>query len=128
MASYPHDLPRAAHRTLEAAEMLAHTARVDVAGYLYGLAAEFAVKHMSTQIPSARGDDVFYAHFPELRTLLRDRLQGRRGAMLLRYIEGSAFMNNWHVRMRYSSGREIKAEWVEQWGQQARDVVNAMES
>lgn len=128
MTSYPHNLPRAARRTLDAAERLDRPARADVAGYLYGLAAECAVKHMSTQIPSARGDDVFYAHFPELRTLLRDRLQGRNAKILLRYIEDDAFMNNWHVSMRYCSGSEIRRRWVESWARQARDVVNAMES
>lgn len=64
---------RAAFRHLQAAEMLANTDRRDVAGYLFGIAAECALKHMMASsgmrpLPeSQRRDDPFYAHFEELK-------------------------------------------------------------
>jgi hypothetical protein len=69
-----------------------------------------------------------YAHFPELRTLLRDALQGRNRSVkpLSVFIFNDAFMNNWHISMRYADADQIKGDWVRAWQKQARDVVNAM--
>ena len=74
--AYEHDMPAAAHRHLDAGTKLEKNGRRDVAGYLFGLAAECAVKAMAARIPAARCDEIFYAHFPELRTLVRDKAQG----------------------------------------------------
>src|ERR1700722_3580598 len=126
------DMPRAARRHLEAADQLSRTRRRDVAGYLYGLAAECAVKAMmrdaGIRMPTdlARRENPLYAHFPELQTLLRDALRGRRGTPLLSFIQSDAFMNNWDTRMRYSHGRDINDQWISTWANQARQVVAAI--
>jgi hypothetical protein len=126
--AYSQDLPAAARRHLMAAESLERPGgRRDVAGYLYGLAAECAIKALMVEAgmrPTAerQRDDPFYTHFPELRTILRDRLQGRKGT-LLNFVNDDRFMNQWDVSMRYSSGREIKDAWIDSWRGQARQAI-----
>jgi len=82
--SFSPNLPAAARRHLHAADALFDTTpHKAVAGYLYGIAAECAVKALLDQAgqrplaPSERRDDPLYAQFPELRTLVRDFSQGR---------------------------------------------------
>lgn len=111
-----------------AAEILvAPKGRKDVAGYLFGIAAECAVKAMMIDagLPPAsdRRGDPFYEHFPGLRTSLRDTLQGRRGTPLIKFINDDAFMNNWSTDMRYSNGKDIDDRWIKKWADQARQVV-----
>ena len=70
------DMGMASRRHLEAADELAKGVRRDVAGYLYGIAAECAFKAMMREAglrPLAKEkqrNDPFFAHFPELRTML----------------------------------------------------------
>jgi hypothetical protein len=81
--SYAHDFRKAAHRHLDAGERLNETARADVAGYLFGIAAECALKHLMLTsgmrpLPiESRREDPFYAHFEELKAILRDSASGR---------------------------------------------------
>jgi len=122
------DMPAAARRHLLAADTLLSSPRGDVAGYLYGIAAECAIKAMMIEAglrPSSqpRREDPFFVHFPELRTMIRDKLQGRRGTPLITYIKNDAFMNNWSTRMRYSHGRDIRPQWISAWAEQARQAV-----
>jgi hypothetical protein len=123
------NMSAAARRHLMAAEELAAGRRRDVAGYLYGIAAECAIKAMMVDAglrPSpdpSRRHDPFFAHFPELRTMLRDALKGRRGTPLISYIQNDAFMNNWSTRMRYSDGKDILPRWIDAWAEQARQAV-----
>jgi hypothetical protein len=131
--SFGIDLPAAARRHLSAADDLENENRnISVAGYLYGIAAECALKAMmldAGMCPDSKQrtvDDPFFAHFPELRTLLRDNLKGRRGTPLVRYVQNDSFMNNWSTRMRYAHGREIKKSWVKAWAEQARQAVSAI--
>lgn len=129
--TFPGNLPAAARRHLQAAEELEPGHRRDVAGYLYGIAAECAIKQMITRLALPREvnkKELLFAHFPELRILLRDALQGRRGAALWTVIMHDRFLHNWHVRMRYADAREILDAWVDDWRRQAKDVVNAMEA
>jgi hypothetical protein len=122
-------MPEAARRNLQAAEELDAGHRRDVAGYLYGIAAECAIKEMIKPIPVPAEHDkdaIFYAHFPKLRTLLRDALDGRRVAPVWKIIVNDRFMHNWDVAMRYADARQIPNEWVNDWRQQAKDVVGAM--
>ncbi|MDC0749591.1 hypothetical protein [Polyangium mundeleinium] len=128
-------LPDAARRHLQAAEMLCAEPghRKDVAGYLYGIAAECAVKHMIAPLPLPAvhdKDKIWFAHFPELRTLLRDALEGRRRSTgaLYRFVFDDSFMNNWHISMRYSDARQIRDEWIRAWKAQAKDAVSAMDT
>ncbi len=129
--AFSHDLPAAARRNIQAANQLNDGHRRDVAGYLFGIAAECAVKHMVARLPITAPHDkdrIFHAHFPELRTLLRDALAGRQGLALMRFINNNSFMNNWAIAMRYAPAKEIKEGWVDSWATQATDVVNAMEA
>jgi hypothetical protein len=71
-------------------------------------------------------DDPFWVHFPELRSLLRDRLTGRRGTALGRLIYDDRFLNNWTTRMRYSHGKDIDDRWINAWAVQAREAVGSI--
>lgn len=130
--SYTPNLPVAAGRHLAAAEELAGGTCRRVAGYLYGIAAECAIKAMMLQVGltplpgEQRRADPFYAHFPELRTLLRDRLAGRRDALLLRFIKDDSFLHHWDTEMRYCAGAEIQDSWITDWQTHARNAHAAM--
>jgi hypothetical protein len=126
--AYSVDMPAAARRHLMAAELLmAPKGRKDVAGYLFGIAAECAIKAMMSEAGLHRAsdnrEDPFYEHFPNLRTLLRDTLQGRMGTPLINFINRDAFMNNWSTSMRYSNGKDIDVRWIDDWAKQARQAV-----
>src|SRR6266581_1034831 len=101
VGTYQQDLKKAAYRHLEAAETLFATNRKDVAGYLFGLAAECALKHLMKvsgmrPLPeNERHDDPFFAHFENLKTLLRNTASGRWAGELRRYAEKSSFMQQW---------------------------------
>jgi len=128
--AYEPNMPAAARRHLEAADILFEGHRRDVAGYLYGIAAECAVKAiMSDEGMRPSGcskDDPFFAHFPELRTMLRDKQWGRRGVVLRRFIENDDFLNQWNTRMRYGKGSDISQESIQRWRKQAREVVGCI--
>jgi hypothetical protein len=131
--TYSSDMRSAAYRHLAAAECLYEkTDRWDVAGYLFGIAAECALKQMMVnrgmrRLPEdQRRNDPFYAHFEELKTLLRDISQGRSWRELNAFVSDSSFMQHWDVSMRYSHGKDIERRWVEKWSQDARNVVGAM--
>jgi hypothetical protein len=126
--AFTPNMPAAARRHLVAADELATGARRDVAGYLYGIAAECAIKAMMENVPLARRQEAFYAHFPELRTLLRDALQGRVARPLSAFINDDSFLNNWHVSMRYADGQQVLEHWVTAWRDQARRAVSAVGS
>ena len=124
-----HDMPAAARRLLVAGDRLMadRPEQREVAGYLFGLAAECAVKAIATGIPSLRQDEIFWEHFPKLRALLRDAIQGRSGGRLRRLVEHDGFMNGWHVGMRYARAAALKNLPVEDWRKQAADAINLMD-
>ena len=130
--AYSWDLQAAARRHCIAADVLESGVRYDVAGYLYGISAECAIKAMMRTAglkplpPEQRRSDPFYAPFPELRTMLQDLLQGRQGAVLLRFINDVRFLSQWNTRMRYSKGSDIDKKWVNAWKDQAHQVVAAL--
>src|SRR5690349_8669071 len=107
LMGYAVDMPTSARRHFEAAQKLSGV-RVDVAGYLYGIAVECAIKAMMLDAglrplpPAQRRDDPFFAHFPQLPTMLRDRLAGRVSAPLKHFLDDRRFMANWSTDMRYS--------------------------
>ncbi|MGJ5136686.1 hypothetical protein ACQR1V_01770 [Bradyrhizobium oligotrophicum] len=121
------DMSRAARRNLDAAIKLEEAQRDVAAGYLFGIAAECAIKAMIDElglpIPRERSEDPRYAHFPELLTVLRDQVSGRRSAALLRYIQDQNFFQGWSIKIRYCDGKNINSNWLKSWSQQARDVV-----
>lgn len=129
-------MPAAARRHLIAADLLNNVdARPDVAGYLYGIAAECAIKAMMLEAnlwpvpdPANRGGSPYFEHFPALRTMLRDSLQGRKGTPLINFVNSDAFLSNWSTNMRYAKGAAVKPEWIERWSKQAKDAVGAIGS
>lgn len=132
--SYDKDMASSARRHLRAGEHLINTERKDVAGYLFGVAAECAIKQMMIAsgmqpLPNEkRRDDPFFAHFEQLKTLLRDSAYGRLRAELRRYAENTAFMQHWDTDMRYSHGKDISSAWVDHWYGDAKDVIGAMDT
>lgn len=132
--TFEPDMPAAAQRHLAAANILnTNEGRPDVAGYLYGIAAECAIKAMMLDArlwpvpdPANRAGSPYYAHFPELRTLLRDSLQGRRGTPLITFVNRDSFFNNWSTNMRYAKGSSVNPQWINAWSQQAKDAVGAI--
>ena len=123
------DMRAAARRHQEAAEKLHEGTRRDVAGYLYGLAAECGIKALMLDLgmrPAANarsGDDPFYAHFTRLKTMLRDDAHARQHEDLRKFTEDNGFMEHWDVTMRYSDGKGIRPAWVDRWRQNAKDVM-----
>ena len=125
--AYTIDMRAAARRLLESARKLSLNGRHDVAAYLFGLSAECALKQVAQTIPEARSREVLYAHFPELRTRLRDVLQGRRAQPLRRLVEDDRFLNEWEITIRYASSEDIRGKPVGAWEAQAVAAINLME-
>ncbi len=134
---YPLDLRNAAIRHFVSAEKLKEENRPDrqyisVAGYLYGWAAECALKEImrkSGMVPPLKGKEhPFWAHFPVLKTMLRDSCQGRRAGELKRYAMDDRLMQNWDTAMRYSSSKDIPEQDIERWREGANQLVKAMEA
>lgn len=129
---FPQNLKVSAIHHLEAAGKLSEAGRKDIAGYLYGWSAECAVKQImldSGMRPATDGErrnDPFFAHFEELKTLLRDAIRGRRGADLRKLVDNSSFMQHWHTSMRYSDGKCIQDRWIERWKLDAKLAVEVM--
>jgi hypothetical protein len=104
-----------------------------VAGYLFGLSGELAVKAImreSGMVPLAadsRREDPFYAHFPALKSRLLDTVAGRRSGELRRIAETSALFQNWDTDMRYAPTGHIEVAWVESWKISARDLVDKID-
>lgn len=135
MSKYSQQLAKSATRHLRAATSLDHEEKggsPDVAGYLFGVAAECAVKQimresgMTPLPPEQRRDDPFYAHFPELKTLLRNAAQGRRAGELRAWSEDKTFMREWDTDMRYAPAKDIEKKDIEKWREDAKRVIAAM--
>ena len=136
--AYSQDMKNAARRHLRAAQVLHVQAGAGdqpgctaVAGYLFGLAGELAVKELMrnsgmTPLPQEqRRDDPFFAHFPELKTLL-STAKGRRSEELRRFSEDSSLFQNWDIAMRYAPAKDIKTNWVERWRVSAERLIERM--
>ena len=74
-----------------------------------------------------RDDAAFWAHFPELKALVRDSAQGRYASVLRKLCENAGFMNQWHVKMRYGPRKDIPDGLVEKWRAHAAEAIAAME-
>ena len=118
----------AARRYLQAANCLHDReppCRVDVAGYLYGIAAECALKEIMRR--SLHWREPEHVHFPELKVVLRDSAQGRHAGILRRFAEDGAFMSEWDIAMRYAPRADISLVQVRRWRVNASDAIAAME-
>ncbi|OYX15549.1 MAG: hypothetical protein B7Z15_00025 [Rhizobiales bacterium 32-66-8] len=139
--AYRQDLSNAAKRHLRAANELCGLTAAGcqpgckaVAGYLFGLSGELAVKAMmqdSGMVPLApdrRREDPFYAHFPDLKSRLLDTAKGRRSGELRKLAEMSMLFQNWDTEMRYAPTADIEDSWVSAWRMSAHDLANRMDT
>lgn len=134
--AYTRDLRSAAERHLRAANLLHPCDRIeecqsrdvpDVAGYLYGIAAELAVKAMMWSLGmrelEQREEDPYYCHFPDLKTRLRDHLSGRHESTLTEFI-ADRFMSEWDISMRYAGSATVRKRPIDRW---KKDACRALE-
>jgi hypothetical protein len=139
--AYRIDLAASARRHLKAAQGLYDTGAAGaqpgskvVAGYLFGLSGELAVKEMMRTSgirrlsPTKRRDDPFYAHFPALKTRLLAIKLGRRAEELRRVAEDDALFQYWDTDMRYAPTTDVRLPWVAAWKQSAEDLVAKMDT
>lgn len=138
--AYEQDLSNSARRHLRAANELCGLAAAGaqpgckaVAGYLYGISGELAVKAimrdsgMRPMAQTERGDDPYFAHFPELKSRLLDTAQGRRSGELRVIAESTAFQH-WDTSMRYAPTSDIREAWIEDWKAAAHKLVSKMDA
>ena len=138
--AYSHDYQISARRHMKAADQLyalntagAQPGAKAIAGYLYGLAGELAVKQMMTQSgmrplsDDKRRDDPFYKHFPELKTFLQTTATGRRSGELLKMAQTAQVFQEWSTDMRYAPTKEILARRVDAWQEDAKKLIDQME-
>lgn len=103
-----------------------------VAGYLFGIAAELALKSLMSEsrlFPASQefsDGDPFYAHFPEIKRLLRASIQGRRAGELRKFAEDNSFMSDWTVKMRYSPQGETSIDVVQRWRISAQSIMSKL--
>ena len=98
-----------------------------VAAYLFGIAAECALKVVASQLAGGRAKDIQRVHFPDLRIALRRLPVGRKSAELRRLVESDSFMNQWAIDIRYSRKEDIKEKQVATWRENARAALRTME-
>ncbi|KWD16421.1 hypothetical protein WM34_07705 [Burkholderia ubonensis] len=138
--AYSHDYQISARRHFKAAETLyvlnsggAQPGAKAVAGYLYGLAGELAVKQMMIQsgmrplASDQRRDDPFYKHFPELKTFLQSAASGRRSGELLSIARTAQIFREWSTDMRYAPTLEVSGGRVDGWQGDAKKLIGQME-
>jgi hypothetical protein len=138
--AYSQDFRKSALRHLKAAQVLhGRVASGDqpgcqaVAGYLFGLAGELAVKELMRDStmrplpPAERHDDPFYAHFPVLKTML-STAQGRRAGELRKLSEDPGLFQYWDTDMRYAPTKDIDSRWVDAWKASAERLIDRMEA
>jgi hypothetical protein len=75
-----------------------------------------------------RRDDPFFAHFPDLKSHLKNTVKGRRASELRKIVEASALFQYWHIDMRYAPTEDVKDAWIASWKASAHDLVNRMDS
>ena len=118
MSQFTPNMAKAAHRNWAAAERLKNAAAPDrtTAGYLYGIAAECAIKALFREIPwtTDKRDGPVYAHFPDLKAKLRDSISGRGAALLVQFTD-QHYMEGWAIDVRYSDGTRPDAATLERW-------------
>ena len=136
MSKYLIDLAKSARRHLETATYLdeekGRAQHGAIAGYLFGIAAECAMKEIMRDsgmrpLPAEqRREDPFYAHFPQLKTMLRNSARGRRAGELRKWSEDDNFMREWDTDMRYAPAKDIEQADIQRWRSHASLVLVAM--
>lgn len=139
--AYQIQMANSAHRHFKAAEELYEITSAGtqpgckaVAGYLYGLTGEMAVKFMmvSSGIKNDRElpkrENPYYAHFPELKHQLKNMIYGRRAGELRKIYENDRLFQYWDTAMRYAPTKDINIVWVSDWRESAKALIERMES
>jgi hypothetical protein len=124
--AYQADMRAAARRLLQVATKLEQPDHA-VAAYLFGLAAECALKFVAARLNGGTADDIQWAHFPGLRSALRRLPAGRQGTQLRRLVESDAFMNQWSIDIRYARKEDIRDKPLDKWREHAVQALNLME-
>jgi hypothetical protein len=137
--AYGTDLQNAARRHLLGAHILhdqstpgAQPGCKALAGYVYGLAAELAIKEIMRQsgiprlAPDKRKSDPYWKHFPDLKDLLALQLRGRREGELRKYVEDKNLFANWSIGMRYARTDDVNPAWIAKWKKSAEDLIVRM--
>lgn len=129
MSQFTPNMTKAAQRNWAAAEHLRNAVATDraTAGYLYGIAAECAIKALFRGISwtTDSRDGPVYAHFPELKSKLRDAISGRGAAQLARFTD-QHYMEGWAINIRYSDGTRPDAATLERWRANADEARAAL--
>ena len=129
MSQYMPNMTKAAHRNWAAAERLRNANAPDrtTAGYLYGIAAECAIKALFREIPwtTDSREGPVYAHFPQLKSKLRDAISGRGAAQLARFTD-QHYMEGWAIDIRYSDGTRPDAATLDRWRAHAGEARAAL--
>jgi hypothetical protein len=104
-----------------------------VAGYLAGLSGELAIKHLMVKsgmkpLPTGeRRDDPFFAHFPQIKTLLKDNAHGRNSGVLLNHAQNPKLFRNWCTDMRYAPTADVNGAWSDEWLESATKLIEDMD-
>ena len=121
---------KSADQHYAAAQTLHNRRQKAVAAYLFGLAAECAVKAImvSGKMPGHKDrSSAYYAHFPGLRLQLQDVLQGRVNFYGLRFATKDDFFAGWDISIRYAeSGDVLASNRYDRWFENAKTAINAM--
>jgi len=104
--------------------------RFDNAGYHYGLSAECALKGVMERV-GINFDDVevdgrtaYYVHFPELKRI-PVKQAGRLSQKIATMLARTQFLQEWHLKMRYSHDNAILRPKCEMWREQVREFNNS---
>jgi hypothetical protein len=129
MSQFASNMTKAAHRNWAAAERLMNAQAPDrtTAGYLYGIAAECAIKALYRNISwtTDSKDGPVFAHFPDIKAKLRDSISGRGAAQLVRFTD-QRYMEGWAINIRYSDGARPDAATLEKWRDHADEARAAL--
>jgi len=132
-ARFPLDLSSASQRHWKTAKCLASKKEWDMAGYIVGFAGECRLKGALLRsgfrfIPEARRDDPFWAHFPNLKTLmLQSGAAARISATVVNLVSSGGFMNEWDTIMRYSKTGSVDEAAVKRWFADVEQLFRATE-
>lgn len=136
MSKYSTDLAKSARRHLATATYLdqeeGRAKHGAIAGYLFGIAAECAMKEIMRDsgmrpLPTEQcREDPFYAHLPQLKTMLRNSAHGRRAGELRKWSEDDNFMREWDTDMRYAPAKDIERADILRWRNHAELVLVVM--
>lgn len=123
--AYRQDLRMAARRHLKAAQVLYDQTGAAtqpgckaVAGYLFGLSGELAVKDLMRD----SGVDPIAQHFQILKSMLA-AIPGRRAGELRKLAENPQLFQYWDITMRYARTQDIDPAWIAAWKTSAEDLV-----